>query len=292
MAALRRICLLLLACFSGLALTQVQAQTPEPPLRFAVIGDFGQAGRNAQAVADLVHSWDVDVIITTGDNNYSVGSAATIDQNVGQYYHDFIAPYSGIYGEGALENRFFPVLGNHDWLTPKAKPYLDYFTLPGNERYYTFTQGPVQFFAIDNNYSEPDGFRRSSVQAQWLQQGLAASTAPWKVVYMHIAPYSSGHHGSNAVMQWPFAAWGADVVLAGHDHDYERLQIDGIPYIVNGVGGAALYDFETPLEQSLFRYNDDYGAMRVTADLTQITFDFYAVTDGGTLIDSYTLTQP
>jgi hypothetical protein len=69
-------------------------------VRFAVIGDYGQAGRPEQDVANLVKSWDPDLIITAGDNNYPTGSAATIGQNIGQYYHDFIYPYTGAYGAG------------------------------------------------------------------------------------------------------------------------------------------------------------------------------------------------
>ena len=278
-----------LACVLILQPLHAQEDTDDSTSRFAVIGDYGLAGKNSKDVSDMVHSWDVDFIITVGDNNYNVGSADTIDENIGQYYHDFIAPYTGTYGLGAEINRFFPTLGNHDWQTDEAQPYLDYFALPGNERYYDFRAGPLHFFALDNNYAEPDGFRRTSIQAEWLQTQLAASTAPWKLAYMHVPPFSSGHQGSSPAMQWPFAAWGVDAVLTGHDHDYERLLVDGIPYFVNGVGGGAIYAFETPIPESQFRYNKTYGAMLVTANETQITFEFYSVFEGGTLIDTYTL---
>jgi hypothetical protein len=124
-------------------------ETPSPTLtvRFAVIGDYGLAGKPAADVAGLVKSWDPDLILTTGDNNYPIGSAETIDENVGQYYHEFIYPYKGSYGPGADINRFFPTLGNHDYGVPGARPYLEYFTLPGNGRYYDFVWGPVHFFA-------------------------------------------------------------------------------------------------------------------------------------------------
>ena len=278
-----------LACVLILQPLHAQEDTDDSTSRFAVIGDYGLAGKNSKDVSDMVHSWDGDFIITVGDNNYNVGSADTIDENIGQYYHDFIAPYTGTYGLGAEINRFFPTLGNHDWQTDEAQPYLDYFALPGNERYYDFRAGPLHFFALDNNYAEPDGFRRTSIQAEWLQTQLAASTAPWKLAYMHVPPFSSGHQGSSPAMQWPFAAWGVDAVLTGHDHDYERLLVDGIPYFVNGVGGGAIYAFETPIPESQFRYNKTYGAMLVTANETQITFEFYSVFEGGTLIDTYTL---
>ncbi len=256
-----------------------------PPVLFAAIGDFGLAGQAEADVAALIDRWQVDFVITLGDNNYPSGAPETIDHNVGQYYHAYISPYTGEYGEGAAINRFFPSLGNHDWLSAGAQPYLDYFTLPGNERYYSFTWGPVELFALDSNESEPDGFRRDSAQAAWLQGALAASQAPWKIVYFHHAPYTSGsYHGPSVWMQWPFEEWGASAVLAGHEHIYERLQIGGIPYFVNGIGGGAIYEFGKPLPGSLARYNQDYGAMWVQAVPDAITFQFF--NRKGELIDS------
>jgi hypothetical protein len=105
-----------------------------PVTKFAAIGDYGKSGVNELAVADYVKSWNPDFIITLGNNNYDIGEQSTIDNNIGQYYSDFIHPYSGIYGVGDTANRFYPSLGNHDWLSPGAQPYLNYFTLPGNER--------------------------------------------------------------------------------------------------------------------------------------------------------------
>jgi tartrate-resistant acid phosphatase type 5 len=273
-----------------LTATPESSPTPNPSLRFAVIGDFGSGDQNEADVAGLVHSWDPDIIITVGDNNYPDGKADTIDAHIGQYYQDFIFPYTGTYGPGAAENRFFPTLGNHDWHTPDAQPYLDYFDLPGNERYYDFVRGPVHFFALDSDESEPDGVRSSSVQAAWLQQGLAASTSPWNIVYFHLAPYSSGMHGSTKWLRWPFAAWGAQAVLAGHDHTYERLLVDGIPYFVDGIGGGGIYDFIDILPESQFRYNANYGAMLVTATGEDVRFEFYNRT--GKLIDQYEIQKP
>jgi hypothetical protein len=271
--------------------TPIPTLTPLPrSVKFAVIGDFGLDGVAEADVAALVHSWQPDIIITVGDDNYPSGAADTIDANIGKYYHDYIFPYTGTYGFGADVNRFFPTLGNHDWYTTNAQPYLDYFTLPGNERYYDFIWGPVHFFALDSDEHEPDGVNAGSVQAIWLQQGLAASASPWNIVYTHYPPYSSGMHGSTTWMQWPFAAWGVDAVLAGHDHLYERLLVDGIPYFTDGAGGGALYNFVTVLPQSQFRYNANYGAMLVTASETEMLFEFYNRV--GKLIDEYKLSQP
>jgi hypothetical protein len=267
--------------------------TPTPSqqsVTFAVIGDYGSGDQHAKAVADLVKSWNPDLVITVGDNNYPDGSDLTIDENIGQFYSSFIFPYIGNYGPGAETNTFFPTLGNHDWYTLDGTPYLDYFTLPGNERYYDYIRGPVHFFALDATFEEPDGIGRSSQQAAWLKERLATSTAKWKVVYGHIPAYSSGREGSITAMRWPFMKWGATIYLAGHDHDYERLNVDGFPYIVNGVGGGAIYDFDPPLPGSLVRYNDGYGALRVIAEESQITFQF--ITTEGLVIDTLVITSP
>ena len=261
--------------------------TPTPSLRFAVIGDYGLAGQPEADVAALIKSWEVDLIITTGDNNYPDGAAETIDENVGQYYHSYIAPYTGEYAQGADENRFFPTLGNHDWTAPGAQPYLDYFTLPGNERYYDFVREPVHFFAIDSDSREPDGVGRSSVQAQWLKEKLANSESIWKVVYMHQPPYSSSQDGSIAWAQWPYKEWGASIVLAGHSHVYERIEVNGFPYIINGLGGGPIYGFDEPISGSQVRFNADYGAMLVEATTELITFQF--ITRAGQVVDTYTL---
>ena len=275
---------------SPLGPTGSQALAQGTTVRFAVIGDYGSSSPSEANVANLVKSWNPDFVITTGDNNYPDGAASTIDQNIGQYYHDFIYPYTGRYGAGADTNRFFPSLGNHDWNTAGAVPYLNYFTLPGNERYYDFVWGAVHFFAIDSDGREPDGNTSASTQAAWLKNDLAISTQPWRLVYMHHPPYSSGPHGSTPNLQWPYQAWGASAVLSGHDHTYERIEIGGFPYLINGLGGVSIYSFGAPVSGSMVRYNADYGAMLVEADDDRITFQFFART--GALVDTYTITKP
>ena len=260
-----------------------------PVLRFAVIGDYGTGEQPEADVAVLVNSWNPDFIITTGDNNYPYGETATIDQNIGQFFHEFIFPYNGGYGDGALENRFFPSLSNHDWRSEDAQPYLDYFTLPGNERYYEFVRGPVHFFVLDSDKHEPGGVESNSAQAVWLQSQMTISDSPWKIVYMHHPPFSSGLHGSIDWMQWPFAEWGADAVISGHDHTYERISRDRIIYFVNGLGGRSKYLFFGKVEGSQVRYNEDFGAMLVEASEDNISFQF--INRQGVLIDATKLTQ-
>ncbi|HLF91371.1 MAG TPA: metallophosphoesterase [Anaerolineales bacterium] len=278
---------------------QTPTLTPTPingAVRFAVIGDFGNNSLNEARVATLVADWNPDFVITTGDNNYPDGEAATIDENIGQYYREFIGNYQGSYGPGSPNNRFWPSLGNHDWHTITCAgdnctgAYFDYFTLPNNERYYEVDLGLIHLFALDSDSGEPDGRDENSIQAGWLQNQLATSTSCYNIVSLHHAPYSSGKHGSNATTQWPFSDWGADAVLSGHDHLYERLDVNGTPYIVNGAGGAGLYSFDNlgtlpPEAISVVRYNQDHGAMLVTAASTGVTYQFYNA--DGILIDDY-----
>ncbi len=261
---------------------------PTNVVRMAVIGDFGSGSEAELSVANLIKSWNPDFILTLGDNNYPDGKADTIDQNIGMFYSEYISPYTGAYGtttdQPTSENRFFPALGNHDWRTGNCDAYLDYFTLPGNERYYEIRRGPVAIFVIDSDAHEPDGNTPDSAQAEWLRGRMEASDATYKLVTMHHPPYSSGPHGVNVSSQWPFAEWGADVVLGGHDHIYERLVIKGIPYIVNGIGGSWLYDFEQILDGSQVRFNSSFGALMIEASESTLTLQM--VTADGGIVDT------
>lgn len=260
-------------------------------LKFAVIGDFSidNGAAPETAVSNLVKSWNPSFVVTVGDNNYPNGAASTIDANIGQFYQQYIFPYKGSFGPGSPDgvNHFFPALGNHDWVASGATPYLNYFTLPGNERYYTTQVGNVGIFVVDSDPSEPDGNTATSVQGKWLQGALAASTAQYKLVFFHHPPFTSGGIGDSAWMDWPFAQWGATAVFSGHEHDYERLTEHGIPYFVDGLGGESITGFKTPVPGSQVRYAGNYGGMLLDASSTSITFQFINIS--GTVIDSFTL---
>lgn len=268
-------------------LVSLLASGPLYAQRFAALGDYGYTGKPEQDVAKLIESWNPEFIITLGDNNYDLGEGRTIDANIGQYYQAYIGKYTGKYGPGAPTNRFFPSIGNHDLYTASGQAYLNYFTLPGNERYYDFVKGNVHFFVLNSDPLEPDGIISTSVQAQWLQQRMSQSTSAWKVVYFHHAPYSSGHHGSTWEMQWPFRAWGASAVISGHDHHYERIVTDEIPYFVNGLGGRSIYTAYTPVRNSKVLYSANYGAMLIQATPDSLHFQF--ITRTKEVIDTYTL---
>ena len=237
--------------------------------KFVVIGDYGYAqhtpfdAANALAIAEIAGRIktafpvpDLVRIITLGDNSYDNADTKTIlDDNVGKYFQEYIGSYKGAYGAGAAVNKFFPTVGNHDSGNKKENeeailnPYLDFFNV---KSYYSHVEGKAEFFHLNSDKHEKDGYTAGSTQGQWLKNALLASTAIWKIVVFHHSPYTSeityhreGSNSNTTWMRWPFKLWGASLVLSGHAHVFERLQVDGLTYIVNGIGGAELRGFGT-----------------------------------------------
>lgn len=253
---------------------------------FTFVADGGLAGAAQSQVAALAEWINPDALLFGGDNNYTDGSPSTIGTNWAAY-KKFID-----------RNIVFPALGNHDLDTESGHPQLSFFGLPGNGRYYNFRRGQVEFFCIDSGFDtagnlvETDGNTSASVQGAWLQAALAASDATWKVVYLHHAPYTnaSSYSPGNTTLRWPFETWGADVVLSGHGHNYERLDVSGFPYLVVGTGGAALVGFiASPTTDSQKRYNADFGLLKVTVDRKKILFKFFNTSRQ--LIDVFAITK-
>ncbi len=241
----------------------MQAQT------FAVIGDYGQNVSNTSAynyqkykdevwvgapynkmaveiVADMVKSWNPNFIVSLGDDSYWCRLQNNFEDNVTPFYGSYVS-----------QNNFFPVLGNHDYKTSSKESHVDHCLQDGKNgltlwmeyfsksRYYDYVKGDIHFFALNFNPEEPDGRDVNSIQAQWLKTKLAASDSKFKIVYGHQPVYAScptpgGKHCSNETLQWPFQEWGADIVLSGDNHYYERNVVNNFTYIVNGVGGGAI----------------------------------------------------
>jgi tartrate-resistant acid phosphatase type 5 len=274
------------------SLPGLQVNHPGDSATFAIIGDYGEDSPHEAEVAQMVKSWNPEFIITVGDNNYPLGSAGTIINNVGKHYCDYIynpsAPADRICnGPAAQEkvNRFFPSPGNHDnYSIPAIRPYLDYFTLPGDERNYEFTWGPVHFFSLNGGKT---GRLESNVK-DWLQNKMAMAKEPFKLVYFHQPPYSPGPHGSATGMQLPFAEWGADAVLAGHEHFYlhltDKTSSKPLYLIIGNSGNENLYNCNAnPLDPNRFTINlcdnSHFGAIKVISTTTKMVFEYYSVDD-------------
>ena len=260
-----------------------------------MIGDYGSGNTREGQVADMIDAAGVDAIVTAGDNVYA---STGFDRLVGRYYHEWIGDYSGIYGPGSWRNRFFPSLGNHDYSDVGLPGYLAFFTLPGdgvistntsgNERYYDARIDDIHLFIVNSQPQEPDGLHPDTIQGAWLQSALAASTAEWKIVIFHNPPYSSIPGKSAQWMQWPFAAWGADLVVTGDAHVYERLRIGGFDYVITGLG-INNSPQEGPLHagSQVFYSADDAGALFITACPGAMQLQYRALAGG--VVDTYTI---
>ena len=196
---------------------------------FVVIGDAGKGNadqlRVAYRMALEYRQRPFGHLLTVGDNAYD-GSVIDQAPEVIQ------KPYRPLFDAAVA---FLPTLGNHD-LSGKSdlSETLDALGMPN--RYYRFSAGPVDFFALDSNWMDAG-------QVSWLREGLRCSTSPWQVVYMHHPMYSAGKHGSDIglreTLEPVFATGGVDVVFAGHDHDYQRsFPQEGIVYVVTGGGSS------------------------------------------------------
>lgn len=294
------------ACGSVTGVRQFRTAPPAgtASLRFTAMGDFGTGGsRQAQVLSRLSQPGMAgELLLALGDNAYSSGTEQ-------EFQDRMFRPMAALLRQVPL----FPSLGNHEYVTNQGQPYLDNFYLPANnpagtERYYSFDWGPVHFVALDSNcvigLASSDRCTRSA-QKSWLAQDLAATRQPWKVVFFHHPPWSSGEHGSQLTMRREFAPlfeqYGVDLVLTGHDHNYERSKpmrgsgvapsgTRGIVYVVVGSGGASLRAFPgSQPSWTAYRNNTDMGYLDVTVNGGTLRARF--ITPSGSVRDSFTLTK-
>jgi len=259
--------------------SEIADDVPATMLTIAHIGNYGSGDTNAQQVAALLRGFPPSAIITSGNNSGS----GDYDLDVGQFYHDFLKGYAGAFGSGSDTNYFWPSPGSVDWADAALVPYQDFFTLPGNERYYDVVIGKVHFFFLSDDDLEPDGNTSSSVQGNWLQAKLALSAAAWKIVVLNRSPFAS--QGGVVGLQWPFATWGASMVLSGDLGQYERLTVDAIPYILNGLGGRTILPVSGGADShSEFRNADGFGAGRIIATTCSLRYEL--VNLAGEIVDS------
>ena len=202
------------------------AEGSAEPVRFLAFGDSGGGGSDQRMLAEQMFTVPYDLIVHTGDIAYDNGAIGEFEDNVFSIYAPLLQHLP-----------FFPSAGNHEYHSLSGAPFRAVFSLPGtNEKWYSYDWGRVHFVALD---TESD----FATQASWLDADLGASALPWKIVYFHKPPYSSGGHGSDVALRTALAPvlekHGVQLVLAGHDHDYERVApVGGVQYVVTGGGGV------------------------------------------------------
>jgi 3',5'-cyclic AMP phosphodiesterase CpdA len=253
-----------------------------PLTRIAVIGDFGTGHGDAEEVASALRAADADdpfdVLVTTGDNVYQAGAPAD--------FFKWEQPYGWVQDEGIA---VVASLGNHDARTDEGIHVEELLGMPAS--WYVERIGPVRFVVLDSNrVGDPD------------QQAFLTSTldpqrdAPWTVVVFHHPAYSCGKHKSTpeVVADWEplFADGGVDLVLNGHDHNYQRFEaVDGVTHVVTGGGGAPLYAVDrcpsgTP-EPVASAVEHHFLSIEATAGSLRGT----AITPSGEEIDGFALTR-
>jgi hypothetical protein len=228
-------------------------------------------------------------VFTLGDNVYPDGTAA-----------QFANCYDPTWGQ--FRDRTRPTPGNHDYHILGAAGYFGYFGAAAGDAdkgYYSYDAGDWHVIVLNSRCSAVGGCGADSPQGQWLQADLAAHPSTCTLAYWHVPLFSSGsHHGGKATRRdfWQILYdAGADVVLNGHEHNYERFSLQdpdgradperGIRQFVVGTGGGGLYAFGPAQPNSEARNDDTYGVLALTLYPDSYDWTFIPV-DGGTFTDT------
>ncbi len=219
------------------------------PTRIWTMGDFGTGNDQQNQVRDAYLNYTgntyTNMILFLGDNAYPTATDEQYSTNV----------FSGHYENMLKQSVLYSTCGNHEWFSSNSStqtgPYYDIFNFPANgeaggvasgtEAYYSFDYSNIHFICLESNI-DSFGTTNASNMITWLNNDLAANTRQWTIVYFHAPPYSKGYHDSDIEIDLIFMrqnivpileANRVDLVLCGHDHDYERS------YLLNGHFGTS-----------------------------------------------------
>ncbi|WP_214105509.1 CBM96 family carbohydrate-binding protein [Acrocarpospora catenulata] len=240
-------------------------------------GDIATSGSGDTATAALLDGIP-GTVFTLGDNVYDNGTAAEFNS----YYHP-------TWGRHKARTR--PVAGNHDYNTSGATGYYGYFGSAAGDPtkgYYSYDLGSNWHVIVLNSNCSAVPCGTTSAQVTWLRADLAANTRPCTVAMWHHPRYTSGanHAPNSSVAPFVQALYdaNADLILTGHNHQYERFapinpanQLDtarGIRHIVAGMGGAGHYGFGTILPNSEARNSDTHGVLKLTLHPNSYSWQF------------------
>lgn len=252
-------------------------------------GDIASCSGSADSKTAAVVAGIAGTVFTAGDNVYPDGSAANYQNCFGPSW-------------GSLKSRMRPVPGNHDYYRhPGAKPYYSYFGRkagPSGHGYYAYNAGLWRIYALNSECATTSTCYAN--QLTWLQNDIAANPHTCSLAIWHRPLYSTGPHGNSSRMAQVFKVLydkGADVVITGHDHMYERytpIDPSGVPDPVNGIrefvvgtGGASLYAFKTDDPLVEVRDNTTHGVLRLDLSAGSYAWQFLPIagesfTDSGT----------
>lgn len=254
--------------------TPTLTPTPESDPVLVGAGDIAHCSSDGDETTAKLLDNIPGTVFTTGDNAYPDGSA-----------EEFANCYDPSWGRHKA--RTYPTPGNHDYHTTDAAGYFEYFGSRAGEPgkgYYSYDLGAWHIIVLNSNIAVETG----SPQEQWLRADLAAHPAACTLAYWHHPRFSSGTvHGSDESMQPLWQALydsGADVILAGHEHNYERFapqdpqgvadSTRGIREFVIGSGGRSHYTFGNPIANSEVRNGDTNGVLKLTLHATSYSWEF------------------
>ena len=284
------------AALALLTLSAPVAAFPAPPVseaRAPALGDAPGAAGTPDAV--LVGAGDIADCSRSGDTKTAnliediPGSVFTAGDNV--YPHGALGDFEDCYEPtwGAFRDRTRPSPGNHDYETLDALGYFAYFgSAAGNpsEGYYAYDLGAWRIYALNSNCAPVGGCDAGSPQREWLKADLAANPRRCVIAYWHHPRFSSGEHGNHPKVKGFWTALyqaGADVIVSGHDHDYERFAKQrpsgepasgGIREFVVGTGGAERRPFRNIKANSQVRNASTFGVLKLTLHATSYDFEF------------------
>jgi hypothetical protein len=285
--------MVLVALLGGfLALGCAPERPPRLPSGNVIVaaGDIADcASEGDEATARLVGGIE-GTVLTLGDNAYEDGTA-----------HDFEECYEPTWGQ--FEARTRPSPGNHEYRTEGASAYFDYFGDAAgdpDEGYYSYDVGAWHIVALNSNCSEVLRCGPGSPQGRWLEEDLAANyEEACTLAYFHHPLFTSGEYrpGIERMKRlWEILyAAGVDVVLNGHDHNYQRFAPqdpegrvdpeDGIRQFVVGTGGGSLYEIPDPIANTEVYNDDTYGVLELTLHPKRYEWEFVPV-EGESFTDS------
>jgi hypothetical protein len=254
-------------------------------------GDIASCSSSGdEATANLLDANAGATVITLGDNAYPNGSAT-----------DYSNCYDPTWGRS--KSRTSPSAGNHEYQTSGASGYFGYFGSAAGDPtkgYYSYDLGTWHVVVVNSNCSQVGGCGAGSPQETWLRSDLAAHPTACTLAYWHHPRFSSGStHGDNSSVQPIWQAlqdYDADVILNGHEHNYERFAPQtatgvadptGIVEFVVGTGGDGHYGFGTAEANSLVRNSDTFGVLKLTLHASSYDWEFLPIagksfTDSGT----------
>lgn len=243
----------------------------------------GSSGSSCQQkeTSDLLLAINSNRVLALGDNQYETGALS-----------DFQNFYDPTWGR--VKSKTSPVAGNHEYgtSTGNASGYFAYFGAAAGDPakgYYSYNLGSWHLIALNSNCARAGGCEPGNPQYTWLQNDLNANPAACTLAYLHHPLWSSSSYATSIVkplMQLLYDH-GAELVLAGHAHSYERFARQdpngnanatyGLREIVVGTGGRSFTRFSTVAANSQVRNNSTFGVLKLTLASTQYTWQFVPI---------------